>query len=107
MKKNETGMSLGLIAALAICCGAKLLLLSFGLSGLALLTGETALIAAAVAVTIAVIGFVVWQRRSRRCALGSCPPRVSEPSHQLQATEPERAQASVEPEPIGAGRERR
>lgn len=104
---KETGISLGLIAALVVCCGAKLLLLSFGLSGLALLTGQTALNVVALAVTITVIGFFLWQRRSRRCAVGSWPLDMSETNRQPQAAKFEQTPTSEEPEPIGAGREQR
>lgn len=102
--KNEMGISLGLVATMAICCGAKLLLVSVGVSGLALLTGQTALISVAVVVMIAVIGFLLWQRRSGTCAPTTCPPRVSEPSMQSQVAEPDLIDTPAEPEPIGAGR---
>ena len=105
--KTETGVSVGLIAALAVCCGAKLLLLTFGLSGLAVLTGQTALIAVAGVVTIAVIGVLLWRRPSSECAGGSCPPHVSELSRRPRTAEPERVDAPVQPELIGAGREQR
>lgn len=107
MKKSDMKMGLGAAGLLAVCCAGHLLLLAIAGSGLALLTGQTALIVVALAVTITVIGFFLWQRRSRRCAVGSCPLDMSETSRQPQAAKFEQTPTFEEPKPIGAGREQR
>ena len=61
MNTSDTGLGLGLVAAMAICCGAKLLIL--GLPALALAIGQAVLIAAAVVAPLAGAGVVVWRHR--------------------------------------------
>ena len=105
MNKNDTRIGLGLIAATAICCGSHLLLLGVGLPILALATGQPLLIAAAIAAGLAIVGIVLWRRRSGARATETCTTRVVEPSIHSPAIEAAQLEAPAEREPIGAGKE--
>lgn len=74
MSKSEVGAGLGVAALLAVCCGGHLLLLALVGSGLAILTGETVLIAAGVLVALAAVGAYAWRRRASQCATSTCTP---------------------------------
>ena len=73
MKSDSTdaGIGLGLASAVAICCGAKLLLV--GLPALALLGSETLLVGAASAVALVGAGVLVWRRRLVGCTTACAP----------------------------------
>ena len=66
---TDAGIGLGLASAVAICCGAKLLLV--GLPALALLSGETLLVGAASAVALVGAGVHVWRRRLAACTVAA------------------------------------
>ncbi len=107
MNKTDSSIGIGLIAAMAVCCGAKLLLLGFGLPVLALATGQMLLIAAAAVAAIAIVGIVIWQRRSARCASGACTPRIAEPTSRSRAVNLAQTEAPTERDLVGAGKEHR
>jgi membrane protein implicated in regulation of membrane protease activity len=74
MNKSDAGFGWGLAALMALCCGAKLLLLGFGLPALALVTGHAVVIAVAVVVAVAAVGVFLWRRRSAGRGTGACVP---------------------------------
>lgn len=78
MKKSDMGMGLGAAALLAVCCAGHLLLLMLAGSGLALLTGQTVVVAAAVALAVAAVSIYAW-RRSRQCGEEACASQVTAP----------------------------
>ncbi len=65
MGKGDIGIGAGLAAAIAVCCGAKLLI--FGLPLVAIASGQAILIAAAGIVALGLLGVVMWRRRSGGC----------------------------------------
>jgi membrane protein implicated in regulation of membrane protease activity len=76
MKKTDTGIGIGLVALMAVCCGGHLLLL-LGLPILAALTGQVVLIAAALVIAVAAIAVVIGRRRvGRRCGEGTSDART-------------------------------
>jgi hypothetical protein len=87
MKSDSTdaGIGLGLASAVAICCGAKLLLV--GLPALALLSSETLLVGAASAVALVGAGVLVWRRRLAGCTT-ACAPEPAAPAVRPRAGEP-------------------
>lgn len=102
MNKTDTGMGAGMVLLMAVCCGAKLLLVGFGLSGLAILSGQTALIATAGVVTVAIVGFLVW-RRSSGCAMGSRQPPTPQPADRAAARDSESSMSPTPRDLVGAG----
>ena len=64
MNKTDISAGLGVAAALAICCGGHLLLLALAGAGVAILTGQTLLIAAA-GLVVAGLAVSVWRRFAR------------------------------------------
>ncbi len=106
MNKGDIGIGTGLVAAVAICCGAKLLLvLGVGLPVLALVSGQTVLMAAATVAAIALVGIVLWRRRPAGCAERTCSPPATRP---IESAEPERldwAESPTKREPVGAAAE--
>jgi hypothetical protein len=79
MNKPDAGIGMGLVAAIALCCGAHLLVLAIAAPTLALATGQSLLIAASIVVALLALGVFLW-RRSGRCRTAACPPRETTPA---------------------------
>lgn len=105
MNRTDVGMGAGMALLLAVCCGGKLLLLALATSGVAILTGQTLAIAAAAVLLLVATGLVVWRRRANACAVGSCPPPVSQPADRVNAFERELHSSPASRELVGAGKE--
>ena len=101
MNKSDTGLGLGLVAALAICCGAKLLI--FGLPALALVTGEARLVLAAGVVALALVGVLIWRRRSSGCGIGPCTPEPAASTHRSPGKILGRDPTPEDRQPVAAG----
>jgi len=78
MSKSDLGVGLGMATAIAICCGAHLLVLAVAAWSVALLTGQIVVMAAAAALLLGIIGGYVWRRHSGRCPTRTCSPADQE-----------------------------